>query len=51
MVHSLTLIIPADSEHLTYGGFSLDKTMLVGSLEFITDWFGSLSLSPKCCGL
>jgi hypothetical protein len=47
MVHSSTLVITADGKHLTCIGFSLGKTVHFGSLEFITDCFGSLSLSPK----
>jgi hypothetical protein len=47
MVHSSTLTITADDEHLTRGCFSLDKTVRFGNLEFIADYFGSLSLSPK----
>jgi hypothetical protein len=29
------------------GGFSLSKTVHFGSLELITNYFGSLSLYPK----
>jgi hypothetical protein len=29
------------------GGFSLGKTIHLGRFEFIVDYFGSLSLSPK----
>jgi hypothetical protein len=47
MVHSLTLAITIDGEHLTCGGFSLGETVRFGSLEFIADCFGGLSLSPK----
>jgi hypothetical protein len=47
MVHSSTLTVSTDGKHLTCGGFSLDKTTHFGSLEFITDCFNSLSLSPK----
>jgi hypothetical protein len=46
MVHSSTLIITTDGEHLTCGGF-FGETIRFGSLEFITDCFSSLSLSPK----
>jgi hypothetical protein len=35
-----------DSECLTYGSFSLSKTVHFGSLEFIVDCFDGLSLSP-----
>jgi hypothetical protein len=47
MVHSSTLTITTNGEHLTYGGFSLGETVYFGSLEFIVICFGSLSLSPK----
>jgi hypothetical protein len=36
---------PADGERMSCGGFSLDETIHFGSLDFITDRFGSLSLS------
>jgi hypothetical protein len=47
MVHSSMLIITADEECLTCGGFSLGETIHFGSLEFITNYFGSLSLSAR----
>jgi hypothetical protein len=47
MVHSSTLAITTDGEHLTGGGFSLGETICFRSLEFIADYFGLLSLSPK----
>jgi hypothetical protein len=47
MVHSSTLTITTDGEHLTCGGFSLNETVCSRSLEFIIDCFGSVSLSPK----
>jgi hypothetical protein len=47
MVHSSTITIRADSEHLTCGGFSLGETVCLESFEFIADYFGSLSLSPR----
>jgi hypothetical protein len=47
MVHLSTLAIATDGEHLTCGGFSLSEIVRFGSLEFITDYFGSLSISPK----
>jgi hypothetical protein len=47
MVHSSALAISADGECLTCSGFSLSKTVRFGSLEFIADCFGGLSLSPR----
>jgi hypothetical protein len=47
MVPSSTLAFSVDGEHLTCGGFSLGKTIHLGSFEFIADYFGCLSLSPK----
>jgi hypothetical protein len=47
MVPSSGLTIAIDSDHLTYGGFSLSETILLGSFEFITDYFNGLSLSPR----
>jgi hypothetical protein len=50
MVHLTTLIVTTDSERLTYGGFSHGETIRFGSLEFIANCFGSLSLSPMGSG-
>jgi hypothetical protein len=47
MVPSSMLIVTADGEHLTCGGFSLGETVLLGSFEFIADYFGGLGLSPR----
>jgi hypothetical protein len=47
MVPSLALISSTDSEHLSHSGFSLGETVRHGSFEFITDYFGGLSLSPR----
>jgi hypothetical protein len=47
MVPSFTLAVAANGECLTGGGFSLSETVRLGSFEFITDYFGGLSLSPK----
>jgi hypothetical protein len=47
MVHSSTLAVSTDSEHLTCSGFFLSKTDCFGSLEFVTDCFSNLSLSPR----
>jgi hypothetical protein len=47
MIHSSTLAITTNSEHLTYSVFSLGETIHFGSFEFIANCFSSLSLSPK----
>jgi hypothetical protein len=47
MVHSPKPAIVADGNHQTNVGFTLGKTICFGSLVFIIDRFGSLSLSPK----
>jgi hypothetical protein len=46
MVPSSALVVAVGGERLSCGGFSLSKTIFFGSLEFIIDRFGSLSLSP-----
>jgi hypothetical protein len=51
MVPSSVITFAADGECLTFDGFSLGKPIHLGSFEFITDYFGSLSLSPqRGCG-
>jgi hypothetical protein len=47
MVPSSVITITAHGECLTCGGFSLSETIHLESFEFITDYFGSLSLSPR----
>jgi hypothetical protein len=47
MVHSSAITIAVDGEHLTCGGFSLDETIHLRNFEFITDYFDSLSLTPR----
>jgi hypothetical protein len=37
----------ANGERLTCGDFSLGETILLGSFEFIADYFGGLRLSPR----
>jgi hypothetical protein len=46
MVLSSALDVAADSERMSCGGFSLSKNILFESLEFITNRFGVLSISP-----
>jgi hypothetical protein len=46
MVPSMALAVTADGEHLSCDVFSHSETIRVGSLEFITDYFSGLSLSP-----
>jgi hypothetical protein len=47
MVPSSTIIVTADGERLTCGGFSFSETIRLGNFEFIADYFGGLSLSPR----
>jgi hypothetical protein len=47
MVHSSTLDITNDKEHVMCGGFSLSETIHFGSLEFVIGGFGVLILSPR----
>jgi hypothetical protein len=47
IVPSSALAFSINDERLTCGGFSLSKTIHLGCFEFITDYFGGLSLSPR----
>jgi hypothetical protein len=47
MIPSSMITVAVDGERLTCGGFSLDETVRLRNFEFITDYFGSLSLSPR----
>jgi hypothetical protein len=47
MVPSSVITVAADSESLTCGGFSLCDTILLGNLDFIANYFSSLSLFPR----
>jgi hypothetical protein len=49
MVPSSAIIVAANGEHLSYGGFSLSEKIHLGNFEFITDYFSGLSLSPRIC--
>jgi hypothetical protein len=51
MVPSSALAIAADGEHLSCDVFSLGETIHFGSLKFIADHLGGLSLSPMWDGL
>jgi hypothetical protein len=46
MVPSSSLDVVSNSEHLMCDGFSLGKTICFGSLEFIVDCCGCLTVSP-----
>jgi hypothetical protein len=46
MVHSPMLAISTDVECLTWRGFSLGEIVRFRSVEFITNCFGGMSLSP-----
>jgi hypothetical protein len=43
----LAKLFVVNDEHQTDVGFTLDETICFGSLEFIADCFGNLSLSPE----
>jgi hypothetical protein len=47
MVPSSVIVIAADGEHLTCGGFCHSETIRLGNFEAIADYFGGLSLSPR----
>jgi hypothetical protein len=47
MVLSSVLVVAVDGECLACGGFTLGETVHFGRLEFITDCFGGMSLSPR----
>jgi hypothetical protein len=51
MVPPLARAVATNGEHLLCDGFSLGETICFGSLEFITNCFGCLSLSPLGDGL
>jgi hypothetical protein len=44
MVPSSVLTVATDGEHLWCDGFSIGEPIHFGSLEFITDRFGDLSI-------
>jgi hypothetical protein len=47
MLPSSVILIAANGKHLACVGFSLGETVCLGNFEFIADYFGDLSLSPK----
>jgi hypothetical protein len=47
MVLSYAITVATNGEHMMYSGFSLGETIHLGSFEFIANYFGRLSLSPK----
>jgi hypothetical protein len=47
MLPSPSIAVAADGERLMCGGFSLDEHIRLGNFEFIADYFGGLSLSPR----
>jgi hypothetical protein len=47
MILSSSITAAADGEHLMCGGFSLDEPVCLGNFDFIIDYFGSLSISPR----
>jgi hypothetical protein len=47
MVPLYAITVTANGECLMCGGFSLSETIHLGSFEFIADYFGGLSLSPR----
>jgi hypothetical protein len=47
MVTSSSITVTANGECLAYVGFSLGETVCLGNFEFITNYFGDLSLSPR----
>jgi hypothetical protein len=47
MVSSSMIVVAADGECLTCSGFSLGETVHLGNFEFIIDYFGDLSHSPR----
>jgi hypothetical protein len=47
MLHSPKLAVIDNNKHQIDVGFTLGETIHIGSMEFIADHFGSLSLSDK----
>jgi hypothetical protein len=47
MVYSFALAVSTNGECMMCSGFSLSENIRLGSFEFIIDYFGGLSLSPR----
>jgi hypothetical protein len=47
MVPSSMINVAADGERLMSGGFSLGEIVHLWNFDFIADYFGGLSLSPR----
>jgi hypothetical protein len=47
MVPSSALAVTTDGEHLTCSDFSVGEIVRLVIIEFITEYFGGLSLSPR----
>jgi hypothetical protein len=47
MVPSSLIAIATNGEHVTCGGFSQGEPVHLENFEFIVDYFGGLSLSPR----
>jgi hypothetical protein len=47
MVPSSVLVVATNGQCLSCDGFSLSETIRFGSIEFIANHFGSISLSPS----
>jgi hypothetical protein len=47
MVPSSSIIVVANGECRTCGGFTLGELVCLGNFECITDYFGGLRLSPR----
>jgi hypothetical protein len=47
MVPSSSIAITADGKRLACGGFSPNEPVCLRNFEFITDYLGGLSLSPR----
>jgi hypothetical protein len=46
-VPSSSITVVSDGEYVTCGGFSPSEPISLHNIDFITDYFGGLSLSPR----